>query len=63
MSKVVRISITASLDETHPMEWYLDDDGNELSDEDIGEIVDEQAAEMLVEGGANWDVYVRVVEK
>lgn len=63
VKKFVRLHITASHDEELPIEMYSDE-GGEMSQVEIEEWADENAAEVLIESNwAMWDIDVQIVER
>ena len=55
--KYVQYSITGSIDYEDPLEDWGD------SEEEVKTIIEEDAKEILMEGWADWDVWVRFVER
>lgn len=55
--KYVQYSITASMDHEDPIEDWGD------SEQEVKEIIEEDARDILMEGWADWDVDVRFIER
>lgn len=64
LKRFVKFNIDVSSSGEHPIEWYLDDEGNELDEDTIGDILDEQMIELVEEDQwATWDLDFKIVER
>lgn len=55
--------ISASVEHLDEPEWYLNEDGTEMSFDDMREVIGEQAVDILAESEETiWDVDVSIVE-
>lgn len=64
LKRFVRLHITASSDEELPISDYINEDGSEMTKEEIHEWADENSVELLLENDwALWDIDVRIFER
>ena len=62
--KKVRVVIVAHHSNDDPIDWWLTEDGDIMDIEEIREILDEQAAERLMdmESDTDWDIYAEIID-